>query len=98
MDRRTRPRRDARCQADAVRRRRSRWERVVMNHDHRDRYIMALYYGYGRQDAANWEQELDPIRFAEHYAALWADVESGRSSFCPSVQDAWEQFRRSLAS
>jgi hypothetical protein len=63
-----------------------------------ERYIMALYYAYGRADERrDWERP-EPIQFAEHYAALHDDMASGRSSHCPSVQDAWDRYRRSLAS
>ena len=69
---------------------------------HNDRFMMGLYYAYGRHDAAaaarkGWPP-FEPIAFAEHYAALWRDCETGRSSFCPSVQDAWDGYRRAKAS
>lgn len=63
------------------------------------RYLMALYYGYGRQDqliAHGNDWSVEPINFAEFYAAQWADYASGRSSSMHAVQDAWEIYRRSL--
>jgi hypothetical protein len=63
-----------------------------------ERYIMALYYGYGRQDACRTHSTVDPIVFAEHYLSLFADFTNGESSYMPSVQDAWDRFRRSQAS
>lgn len=61
-----------------------------------ERFIMALYYAYGRNDSI--QSQLDPIKFAEHYLGLFADFTNGEASHMPSVQDAWDRFRRSLAS
>lgn len=65
---------------------------------HNDRYIMAHYYAYGRVDATDGLAELDPIQFAEHYSQCWNDLERGTASYCPSVQDAWNQYRAMKAS
>jgi len=59
-----------------------------------ERYIMALYYAYGRADAARSINVVDPIVFAEHYLSMFADFTSGQCSYMPSVQDAWDRFRR----
>lgn len=65
----------------------------------RDRYLMALYYGYGRKDAAIGEPKApDPINFAEFYAAQWDEFQRGAASSMPSVQDAWDLYRRSRRS
>jgi hypothetical protein len=59
------------------------------------RYVMALYYAYGRNDSVAGtigEVYVPPIEFAEHYQELYAALEAGTSSFCPSVQDAWTAF------
>jgi hypothetical protein len=68
---------------------------------HNDRYIMALYYAHGRADAqakAGERQSVGPTLFAEFYAAQWAQYIAGEQSFMPSVQDAWDLYRRSLHS
>jgi hypothetical protein len=70
------------------------------------RQVMALYYAYGRLDHHNSlppENRVlvrlpDPIKFGEWYLAQWADFTNGECSFMPSVQDAWDIYRRSLAS
>lgn len=63
------------------------------------RQVMALYYAYGRADAhAAPLVRVDPIAFSEHYMSLWEDFSNGQCSHMPSVQDAWDRFRRSLAS
>jgi len=67
----------------------------------RDRYIMALYYAYGRSDAQQQAGErvsVGAIPFAEWYAARYDEMLNGSASFCPSVQDGWDTYRRSLAS
>ena len=64
------------------------------------RYIMALYYAYGRADAPlayEGPQRVDPIKFAEFYMAQWDEFQRGESSYMRSVQDAWDVYRRSLA-
>lgn len=57
---------------------------------------MATYYAYGRKDSD--APTVDPIAFGEHYAAMWADVESGATAFCPSVQDAFGYFLTAVTS
>jgi hypothetical protein len=66
-----------------------------------DRYVMALYYAYGRADADNkaiGHIQVKPLAFAEFYDAQWADYLRGQCSHMPSVQDAWDQFRRMVKS
>jgi hypothetical protein len=60
-----------------------------------DRYLMALYYAYGRKDAGGVGCYIDPVAFAEFYAAQWQQFGSGQMSFMPSVQACWDQYRRS---
>lgn len=69
------------------------------------RYVMALYYAYGRADASSpsittggRRTLVDPIAFAEFYMARWEEFTTGQSSHMPSVQDSWDTYRRSLAS
>lgn len=70
------------------------------------RFIMALYYAHGRADHHRWIPDEnrplvylpDPIAFAEWYAAQWDEFQRGACSHCPSVQDAYDTYRRSLAS
>lgn len=60
-----------------------------------ERFIMALYYAYGRNDAI--QSVVEPLKFAEHYAALYDDFQRGESSYMPSVQDTFSTYRGSLA-
>jgi len=60
-----------------------------------ERYLMALYYAYGRKDAGGVGCYIDPVAFAEFYAAQWQQFGSGQMSFMPSVQACWDQYRRS---
>ena len=60
-----------------------------------ERYLMALYYAYGRNDSI--QSQLDPIKFAEHYMSLFTDFTNGEASHMPSVQDAWDHYRRMVA-
>lgn len=69
---------------------------------HTDRYVMALYYAYGRRDATCRGATTIPatpeaIPFAEFYTSLWDEFQRGQSSHMPSVQDAWDQYRRMQA-
>ena len=67
--------------------------------DAAQRQIMALYYAYGRSDgAAPTNTRVDPIDFSEFYLGLFQEFTSGQCSHMPSVQDAWDLFRRSVAS
>lgn len=62
------------------------------------RYLMALYYAYGRADAARQTGAAnipEPMPFAEHYAAMYDEFMNGTVSSMPSVQDAWDVYRRS---
>jgi len=64
-----------------------------------DRFLMALYYAYGRNDAdiqAGRDWPFEPIAFAEFHDAQWKALERGDASYCPSVQDSYEIYRRSL--
>lgn len=62
-----------------------------------ERFVMALYYAYGRSDATrHWV--VDPISFAEFYAAQYAEFLTGSISYMPSVQSAFDVYRRSVAS
>lgn len=66
-----------------------------------ERFLMALYYAYGRADSSHGLTEaakVDPIPFAEHYMDLFADFTNGEASYMPSVQAAWDVYRRSLVS
>jgi hypothetical protein len=57
------------------------------------RLIMALYYAYGRKDAAGVAGQatfhIDPDKFAADYRSMFVDMQNGRVGFCPSVQDAF---------
>lgn len=68
------------------------------------RYIMALYYAYGVKDTAFKLSEymmggytekvekirrMDPMAFAEHHAAEYADMMAGNISSILSIQDSW---------
>lgn len=58
------------------------------------RHIMALYYGYGRNDAAKaGDPYVDPLNFAEHYLSLFEEFALGNASSMPSVQDAWRRYK-----
>jgi len=62
------------------------------------RFLMGLYYAHGRNDAALYQAErVDAIAFAERYAAQWDEFQRGACSFMPSVQDAFDIYRRSQA-
>jgi hypothetical protein len=61
-----------------------------------DRQLMALYYGYGRKDASIGEPVApDPLRFSEFYRSQAEEFFHGTSSYLPSVQEAWDVYRRS---
>jgi hypothetical protein len=66
------------------------------NSTHNDRLIMALYYAHGRNDAPDGATVVGALPFAEWYAAQWDEFQRGECSFMPSVQDAWDTYRRSV--
>jgi hypothetical protein len=58
------------------------------------RFLMALYYAYGRSDAG---AKVDPMAFAKHYARMFEDLQAGVAGHCPSVQDAFGYYVGTVA-